>query len=109
MKYFKTQTNEIHAFDDDAPAHIAESAIKERGLVEISEVEASAILAPNEEERKAQKIATLDADYQNQKTNLIAQFNDALIHGEETVEISASMSALDAWYDEEYQKIEGEA
>ena len=108
MRYFKTQTNEIHAFDDDAPSDFIENAIKERGLVEISEDEASAILAPSEEEQKAQKIAELDVDYQNQKSDLIAQFNDALIHGEETAEISAAMNALDAWYDDEYQKIEEE-
>ena len=54
-----------------------------------------------------EKIALLDADYTQQKRELCEQYTDAQIHGDTaTAEaIVEEMTALDAWYDEEYRKI----
>lgn len=55
-----------------------------------------------------EKIAALDADYNQQKQNLINEYTDAQIHGDEdTIAlVQQEMTKLDKWYDEEYRKIE---
>lgn len=61
------------------------------------------------EPTKEEKLAQLDADYQSQKSELISQYTDDMLHGD-TDAMDAdreSMTELDAWYDEEYAKIEG--
>lgn len=57
-----------------------------------------------------EKIAALDADYNQQKQDLINEYTDAQIHGDtETITlVKEEMTALDEWYDEEYHKIEEE-
>ena len=57
---------------------------------------------------KEEQLAMLDADYTNQKAMLIEQYTDAQIHGdiETATAIVGEMNDLDAWYDEEYRKIE---
>ena len=54
-----------------------------------------------------EKLAALDAEYTREKTTLCEQYTDAQIHGDtETAEaIVLEMDDLDAWYDEEYEKI----
>lgn len=67
---------------------------------------------PPPEPTKEEKIAMLDADYNQQKADLINEYTDAQIHGDEdTIAlVQEEMTALDEWYDEEYRKIEeGEA
>ncbi len=56
---------------------------------------------------KEEKLAALDADYIAQKSELVEQYTDAQIHGDtDTAEaIVSEMDGLDAWYDEEYEKI----
>jgi hypothetical protein len=64
------------------------------------------------EPTKEEKLAMLDADYNQQKQDLINEYTDAQIHGDtETIAlVQEEMTALDEWYDEEYRKIEeGEA
>jgi hypothetical protein len=59
-----------------------------------------------------EKLAALDADYNQQKQDLINEYTDAQIHGDtDTIElVQQEMTELDEWYDEEYRKIEeGEA
>ena len=61
------------------------------------------------EPTKEEKLAQLDSDYQSQKQELINQYTDDMLHGD-TDAMDAdreAMTKLDAWYDEEYQKIEG--
>jgi hypothetical protein len=50
----------------------------------------------------------LDADYNQQKADLINEYTDAQIHGDEDTLalVQQEMTELDEWYDEEYRKIE---
>ena len=67
---------------------------------------------PPPEPTKEEKLAMLDADYNQQKQDLINEYTDAQIHGDtDTIAlVQEEMTALDEWYDEEYRKIEeGEA
>jgi hypothetical protein len=67
---------------------------------------------PPPEPTTEEKLAMLDADYNQQKADLISEYTDAQIHGDEdTISlVQEEMTALDEWYDEEYRKIEeGEA
>jgi hypothetical protein len=58
----------------------------------------------------SKKYAELDAEYTRQKALLIEQYTDDTLHddAEAMAADKEEMAALDAWYDEEYQKI-GEA
>ena len=60
---------------------------------------------PTTEER----IAELTAEYRAEKSNLCEAYTTASMQGDtETAEsVAQDMADLDAWYDEEYQKIEG--
>ena len=59
---------------------------------------------------KEEKLAALESDYRNQKQELINQYADDMLHGDEEAmaEEKAAMESLDAWFDEEYAKIEGD-
>lgn len=61
------------------------------------------------EPTKEDKLARLDADYQSQKSELISQYTDDMLHGDTDAMESdrKAMTELDTWYDEEYAKIEG--
>jgi hypothetical protein len=61
------------------------------------------------EPTKEEKIAQLDSDYQSQKSELISQYTDDMLHGDTDAMESdkQAMVDLDTWYDEEYAKIEG--
>ena len=61
------------------------------------------------EPTKEEKLAQLDFDYQSQKSELISQYTDDMLHGDTDAMESdkQSMIDLDTWYDEEYKKIEG--
>ena len=65
---------------------------------------------PPPEPTAEEKLAMLDADYNQQKQELINEYSDAQIHGDEdTIElVQQEMTELDEWYDEEYRKIEEE-
>jgi hypothetical protein len=57
-----------------------------------------------------EKLAQLESDYRNQKQELINQYTDDMLHGDEEAmaEEKAAMEELDSWFDEEYAKIEEE-
>jgi hypothetical protein len=57
-----------------------------------------------------EKIAALDADYNQQKQDLINEYTDAQIHADDEAIalVQEEMTELDEWYDEEYRKIEEE-
>ena len=59
--------------------------------------------------KKQEKLTQLDSDYQSQKQELISQYTDDMLHGDtEAMDADReAMTKLDAWYDEEYAKIEG--
>jgi hypothetical protein len=63
---------------------------------------------PAPEPTTEEKIAALDADYNQQKQDLINEYTDAQIHGDtDTIAlVQEEMTALDEWYDEEYRKID---
>lgn len=65
---------------------------------------------PPPEPTKEEKLAALDAQYTYEKNTLIEQYTDAQIHSdtEGAAGIVEEMTALDEWYDTEYQKIEDE-
>ncbi len=56
-----------------------------------------------------EKIAMLDADYSAQKATLCQEYTDAIMHSDQATAdaLVQEMTELDAWYDEEYQKIVG--
>jgi hypothetical protein len=60
---------------------------------------------------KEQQIETLTAEYRQEKANLCEAYTTATMTGDtETAQsIAQDMADLDAWFDEEYQKIEGSA
>ena len=60
---------------------------------------------------KDEQIATLTAEYRAEKANLCEAYTTATMQGDtETAEsVAQDVADLDAWYDEEYQKIEGSA
>lgn len=59
---------------------------------------------------KEEKLAALESDYRNQKQELINQYTDDMLHGDEEAmaDEKAAMESLDTWFDEEYAKIEGD-
>lgn len=68
-------------------------------------------IAAKEAADKAGAIAELTAEYASEKSNLCEAFTTATMSGDtDTAEsVAADMADLDAWFDEEYKKIEGEA
>ena len=60
---------------------------------------------------KAPALDALTAEYRQEKANLCEAYTTASMQGDtETAQsVAADMADLDAWFDEEYQKIEGEA
>ena len=58
---------------------------------------------------KQEQIEELTAEYTKEKANLCEAYTTATMQGDtETAQsVSADMADLDAWYDEEYAKIEG--
>ena len=54
-----------------------------------------------------EQIASLTAEYRQEKANLCEAYTTATMQGDtETAQsVAADMADLDAWYDEEYQKI----
>ena len=60
---------------------------------------------------KEEQLASLTAEYTTEKSNLCEAYTTATMQGDtETAQsVAQDMAALDAWYDEEYRKIEGEA
>ena len=56
---------------------------------------------------KEEKLAALDAQYAADKAQLIADYNDAVMHddGETAAAVKAEMAAIDTQYDEDYRKI----
>lgn len=57
-----------------------------------------------------EQIAALTAEYQQEKANLCESYTTATMQGDtETAQsVAQDMKDLDAWYDEEYQRIEDE-
>lgn len=66
-------------------------------------------IAEKEAADKADAIAELTAEYRAEKENLCEAYTTASMQGDtETAEsVAQDMADLDAWYDEEYQEIEG--
>lgn len=64
-------------------------------------------LHPAPEPTKEEKLAALDAQYNADKAELVAQYTDSLMHDdEETAEaIKQEMAELDAQYDADYEAI----
>lgn len=62
---------------------------------------------PPPEPTKEEKLAALDAQYNADKAELVAQYTDSLMHDdEETAEaIKQEMAELDAQYDADYEAI----
>ena len=60
---------------------------------------------------KEEQLACLTAEYAQEKANLCEAFTTATMQGDtETAQsVVQDMADLDAWFDEEYQKIEGSA
>lgn len=58
---------------------------------------------------KEEQIAELTAEYRQEKANLCEAYTTATMQGDsETAQsVAADMTDLDAWFDEEYRKIEG--
>lgn len=58
---------------------------------------------------KEEKIAELTAEYTAEKANLREAYTTASMQGdtETAASVAADMADLNAWYDEEYAKIEG--
>lgn len=59
----------------------------------------------------SKKYEELDAEYMRQKALLIEQYTDDTLHddAEAMAADKEEMAALDAWYDEEYQKLMAES
>lgn len=62
----------------------------------------------NPAQSKDEQIAHLTAEYRAEKANLCEAYTTATMQGDtETAEsVAADMADLDAWYDEEYKRIE---
>ena len=60
---------------------------------------------------KEEQLAALTAEYRQEKANLCEAYTTASMQEDtETAEsVAQDMADLDAWFDEEYQKIEGSA
>ena len=60
---------------------------------------------------KEEKLTALDAQYAADKAQLIADYNDAVMHddAETATAVKAEMSDIDTQYDEDYRKIIEEA
>ena len=60
-------------------------------------------------QKKREAFEKLDSEYTRQKQELSEQFSDDMLHGDtEAMDADReAMTKLDAWYDEEYAKIEG--
>ncbi len=66
-------------------------------------------IAAKEAADKATAISALTAEYTQEKANLCEAYTTATMQGDsETAQsVAADMADLDAWFDEEYRKIEG--
>lgn len=60
---------------------------------------------------KEERLASLTAEYTQEKTNLCEAYTTAQMQGdtETAASVAADMADLDEWFDEGYQKIEGGA
>ena len=60
---------------------------------------------------KEEQLDALTAEYRAEKANLCEAYTTATMSGDtETAEsVAADMADLDAWFDEEYERIEGSA
>lgn len=60
---------------------------------------------------KTPQIDALTAEYRQEKANLCEAYTTATMQGdaETAASVVADMADLDAWFDEEYRKIEGSA
>lgn len=58
-----------------------------------------------------EQLAELTAEYTTEKANLCEAYTTSTMQGdtETAASVAADMADLDAWYDEEYAKIEGSA
>jgi hypothetical protein len=65
---------------------------------------------PAPEPTKEEKLAMLDADYNQQKADLLTAYQTAMLYGDtDTMDsLKADLVALDEQYDEDYEKIVGE-
>ena len=74
-------------------------------------IEAHPPVIEPKEPTKEQKIAALTAEYTHEKANLCEAYTTASMQGDtETAQsVAQDMADLDAWFDEEYRKIEGSA
>ena len=63
------------------------------------------------EPTKEEQIIALKGEYMQEKTNLCEAYTTAIMQGDtETAQaVADDMADLDAWFDEEYRKIEGSA
>lgn len=63
-----------------------------------------------EKHDKEEALAMLDADYNQQKAILSEQYTSAMMADDAELadEVKAELTALNEWYDEEYEKIAGE-
>lgn len=84
---------------------------KPKGYYTIEEWEELHPTPPPPPPTKEEQIAALTAEYTAEKSNLCEAYTTATMTGDTEIaeSVAADMADLDAWFDEEYQKIEGSA
>lgn len=101
-KLYKNNPDDMAQYTETAKWCNANNAhIEDKG--EYYEVVENTPYVPTKEEQ----IAALTAEYRAEKANLCEAYTTASMQGDtETAQsVAADMADLDAWYDEEYQKI----
>lgn len=81
---------------------------KPQGYYTVEEWEEMHPTPPPPPPTKEEQLASLTAEYRQEKANLCEAYTTATMQGDtETAQsVVADMADLDAWYDEEYRKIE---
>lgn len=100
----------VETSDDDYAYYIGNRGTGANGTGYVRGADGKPTDAPAHTPSADEKNAALDADYNQQKQDLINEYADARIHGDtDTIAlVQQEMAALDEWYDEEYRKIEEE-
>lgn len=68
MKYFKTEKNELFAFDEEAPIEIVNQKIQELKLIPIAEEEFYQLTTPSLTQLKKEKLAKIKAEFTKSQT-----------------------------------------
>lgn len=100
----------IETSDEDYAYYVGNMGTGANGTGYIRGKDGKPTDAPAYVPSKEEQLAQLDNDYNTQKATLSEQYTSAMVADDTEIadEVKAELTALNEWYDEEYEKIAGE-